>query len=376
MNSENEDRELGDCHYSDPLARYTEDALQADRLNHPPPVPQSQIVYVSNGGYLNPLNGYNAQPPAGMSPATTSSSVARSTPSSLSPDQKDANSMPKRCEVCGDKSTGHHYGVSTCEGCKLISPTDQDINKMNAWQIWSGEMANEIRDIVLFVKNIPNMEAISQEDKAILLKKNTFLIFFLRFTRALSVKGLVLRGARLIELSTLQLMYGQHFTQKMLAMSSYILSTQITDTELALFIVLVFVRPVSAEFQLENGLNRAPLARAYELFKRALVDQMGPGKAKLLLDVVPELEKIDDMHCQIINKVFEEYLFLVEFDPLVLEIFKVPRAEPIPEPVHEPMPEPEYDMEYVEYEEEAVPEGEVPEFQEHKYEEDLPLHFL
>lgn len=25
------------------------------------------------------------------------------------------------CKVCGDKASGYHYGVTSCEGCKVIS---------------------------------------------------------------------------------------------------------------------------------------------------------------------------------------------------------------------------------------------------------------
>lgn len=24
------------------------------------------------------------------------------------------------CKVCGDKASGYHYGVTSCEGCKVI----------------------------------------------------------------------------------------------------------------------------------------------------------------------------------------------------------------------------------------------------------------
>ena len=27
--------------------------------------------------------------------------------------------MPESCEVCGDKSSGTHYGIFSCEGCKV-----------------------------------------------------------------------------------------------------------------------------------------------------------------------------------------------------------------------------------------------------------------
>ena len=37
-------------------------------------------------------------------------------PKSMSPDSSESFGA---CKVCSDKATGIHYGVSTCEGCKV-----------------------------------------------------------------------------------------------------------------------------------------------------------------------------------------------------------------------------------------------------------------
>ncbi|KAM9817161.1 COUP transcription factor 2-like isoform 1-T1 [Neosynchiropus ocellatus] len=69
-------------------------------------------------GHLNPSASLDGTPQPHPSSTSTSTSTSTATPSSSSSSSDKQQNQQIECIVCGDKSSGKHYGQFTCEGCK------------------------------------------------------------------------------------------------------------------------------------------------------------------------------------------------------------------------------------------------------------------
>lgn len=213
----------------------------------------------------------------------------------------------------------------------IISP-DPEVNRLNAWQIFAQQMTLEISDIASFVAKLPRFDTINRRDVTILLQKNAFLVYFLRSLRALSSEGLLLRDGSLMDSETLKLMYGS-LADEMLRVAREIVSFGTTDSEIAVFITLMLVQPLTAEYQIATDFtSNAQLVQMNDFFRRTFYQMMsetpdGLKRFHSLMAFIQPLIALNRDHELVINEVVRANESFLHLPQIFREYFKLPFPE-------------------------------------------------
>ncbi|XP_072931400.1 ecdysone-induced protein 78C-like isoform X4 [Epargyreus clarus] len=203
------------------------------------------------------------------------------------------------CKVCGDKASGYHYGVTSCEGCKgffrrsiqkqieyrclrdgkcvvirlnrnrcqfcrfkkcLAVGMSRDCSSGEEagagpstsggagasnnktidviQQIWfnmSFRMTPAVQQVVEFAKRVPGFHTLPQDDQLILIKLGFIEVWIIRVAKLATPNSIVFDDGTAVSQTQLATIYDEAFAAAMLNFMRSVAQVQLTDSEIAMF---------------------------------------------------------------------------------------------------------------------------------------------
>ncbi|CAO4372258.1 unnamed protein product [Caenorhabditis nigoni] len=126
-----------------------------------------------------------------------------------------------------------------------ISPL---LHRLNAWQIYSSHMNQEILKIIYFSKSILSLDQMAIQDQVALTKKSIFKMYLLHLVPVISSKGLVLGTGRIIDSKSLELLFGDQLAKKILEFSEDVKNLSFNKENLVHVLAFILI-PKSQELK-------------------------------------------------------------------------------------------------------------------------------
>uniref|UniRef100_A0A8R1HPF6 Nuclear receptor n=1 Tax=Caenorhabditis japonica TaxID=281687 RepID=A0A8R1HPF6_CAEJA len=173
--------------------------------------------------------------------------------------------------------------------------------RLTAWRYHSIFVEDDIKRFIEFVKAIPKFKTFKADDQANLLKRTAFSVHLIRVARGLSSKGLFLAEGEFVDFPTLQVLYGPALANQMLVFVNTLLGLNLTDGDIALFIVLNLTQPLTETFLQQNDMQCAiQLSALHEQFRQVLYVKLqerreGADIFSKLIELLDECRNLDDM---------------------------------------------------------------------------------
>lgn len=208
---------------------------------------------------------------------------------------------------------------------QLVTPRSCYImtNRQKAWQMFSQEIDEDIQETLVYLTHFARLDELDKEDKALLLKGNYFPMLLLRWSRGFTDQGLLLSDGRLIDLPTLELIYGAQLLQQILEVAKKV--STLKDIEIAFFIAIMLCQPIP-DYKFRNPWKVQEICRYYK--SSAQYSVKISTYHHVILPLIAVLNSMKESHNQVLNFVRNQ-AYSLDLAPIFVDLFDIDRRQNI-----------------------------------------------